>query len=97
MQEEISKKTVERAPWQEWSHPFPLPAIDKVTIQMQNLITGRMGRAYAGLLGSEFCTGSGRYWRRMIRSPADFDGMNSTEIARQVHEVKKTFVAFGKS
>jgi len=75
---------------------LPLAAIDKVTIQMQNFITEKMGSDYAGLLESEFGVTRDRYWRGMIRSPKDFKGTDSAEVARQVQEVRKRIVEHGK-
>jgi radical SAM protein with 4Fe4S-binding SPASM domain len=75
---------------------LPLHAVDNVTIQMQNFITPEMGEGYGSLLASAFRIESDRYWRGMIRSPKDFDGMDPAEIARQVEEVKKRLTALGK-
>ena len=75
---------------------LPLPAIDKVTIQMQNFITRKMGKAYASLLGSEFGIGSDRYWRGMLRSPTDFEGMYCSEHDRPLHKLPRPLDGSGR-
>jgi radical SAM protein with 4Fe4S-binding SPASM domain len=73
-----------------------LSAIDRVSIQMENFLTLRMGEAYSNFIKSEFNLISERYWRGTLRSPDDFDGMNTKELARQVKKVYKTLDSLGK-
>jgi radical SAM protein with 4Fe4S-binding SPASM domain len=75
---------------------LPLLIIDKVTIQMQNFITLKMGKPYARFLESAFGITSNRYWNGMIRSPEDFHGMDPVELSRQVQEVKTRLAEHGK-
>jgi radical SAM protein with 4Fe4S-binding SPASM domain len=75
---------------------FPLHAIDKLTIQMQNFITEKMGKDYRDLLESGFGITCDRYWRGMIRSPDVFDPVDSAEIARQVQGVQKRLTGLEK-
>jgi radical SAM protein with 4Fe4S-binding SPASM domain len=73
-----------------------LAPIASVTIQMQNFVTESMGEAYSRLLESKFGLSSQRYWRSMLRTPEDFDGMDTVELARQVAAVGKRLQELGK-
>lgn len=72
-------------------HELNLDAIDSATVLMQNYITEEMGRAYAGMLESEFGITSDRFWRGMVRHPDDFAQIDSTELSRQAGAVRKHF------
>ena len=74
-----------------------LSAVDWVTIQMQNFLTDRMGKAYARMLKSGFGLASDRYWRALVRSPEDFNEMDAVELARQVNSVCRRFEELGKN
>jgi len=73
-----------------------LATIGWVTIQMQNFLTPKMGEAYARMLDSEFGIKSNGYWRGFVRSPDDFDEMDTTELARQVQVVQARLDEMGK-
>ncbi|MBY8990784.1 MAG: SPASM domain-containing protein [Candidatus Lokiarchaeota archaeon] len=73
-----------------------LSAIDRVSIQMENFLTAQMGDSYSNFLKSEFNITSERYWRGLLRSPDDFNGMNTRELALQVNKVYKTLGSLGK-
>lgn len=77
-------------------HDLNLSAINWVTIQMQNFLTEEMGQGYARMLNNELGITSDRYWRGMVRSPEDFNGMDAAELARQVNEVKTRLQKLGK-
>ncbi len=78
-------------------HDLDLDAIDTVTIQMQNYVTPEMGAAYARLLRSEFGLSSERYWRALLRSPGDFTGIATAELARQANRVRQHLQVRGKA
>ncbi len=73
-----------------------LDAVGMVTIQMQNFLTDKMGKAYARMLESEFGITGDRYWRAMLRSPEDFSEMDTVELARQVETVTRRLKELGK-
>ncbi|MBY8984084.1 MAG: SPASM domain-containing protein [Candidatus Lokiarchaeota archaeon] len=66
-----------------------LSAIGRVSIQMENFLTAEMGKSYSNFLKSEFSLTNQRYWRGFIRSPSDFNGINTKELAQQVKKVYK--------
>ncbi|MFX1344669.1 MAG: radical SAM protein [Promethearchaeota archaeon] len=74
-----------------------LSTIDRVTIQMENFITAEMGESYSNFIKSEFNLLSERYWRGILRSPNNFNGMNTTELTQQVKKVYKTLRSLGKN
>ena len=73
-----------------------LSAIDRVSIQMENFLTAEMGESYSNFLKSEFNLPSERYWRGVLRSPDDFNEMNTRELAQQVKKVHKCLETLGK-
>ena len=73
-----------------------LATIGWVTIQMQNFLTPKMGEVYARMLDSEFGIKSDGYWRGFVRSPDDFDEMDTAELARQVQVVQARLAEMGK-
>jgi len=73
-----------------------LSAIDRVSIQMENFLTAEMGESYSKFLKSEFNLPSERYWRGALRSPDDFNRMNTRELAQQVKKVHKRLESLGK-
>jgi radical SAM protein with 4Fe4S-binding SPASM domain len=77
-------------------HDLDLDAIGPVTIQMQNYVTPDMGEAYARLLRTKFDLSNERYWRSLLRSPADFAEMDTAELSRQANLVCERLQALGK-
>ncbi len=77
-------------------HDLDLDPITTVTIQMQNYVTPEMGAAYARLLRSEFGLANERYWRALMRTPDDFTGIATLELARQAERVREHLQALGK-
>jgi radical SAM protein with 4Fe4S-binding SPASM domain len=71
-------------------------AVGWATIQMQNFLTKKMGEAYARMLEADFGLTSERYWRALVRSPEDFNAMDTVELARQVTAVCRRFEELGK-
>ena len=74
-----------------------LSHIQRVTIQMQNFLTKEMGDLYAQFLKSEFGIESDDYWRSMVRSPANFEKIDTIELTRQVNEVRSQLGKLGKN
>ncbi|MFX0074850.1 MAG: radical SAM protein [Candidatus Hermodarchaeota archaeon] len=74
-----------------------LNKIDSITIQMQNFITESMGENYAEFLRSEFGIQSDTFWKGMVQSPTDFDGIDVTELSRQITIVKKHYFSQKKN
>ncbi|MCP4755052.1 MAG: radical SAM protein [Proteobacteria bacterium] len=73
-----------------------LTTVDWITIQMQNFVTAEMGEAYSRLLRNEFALSGDRYWSSLLRSPADFSGMDTVELTRQVQAVRSRAQESGK-
>lgn len=67
--------------------------IDHITIQMQNYITKKMGKAYENFLRTEFGILSDTYWKGMIRSPDIFKEIDIVELCRQVNTVRKYYTS----
>ncbi|MFX1338584.1 MAG: radical SAM protein [Promethearchaeota archaeon] len=74
-----------------------LSAIDRVSIQMENFLTVKMGELYSQFLKSEFNLTSEKYWRGLLRSAQDFKGMDVNSLATQVKVVCKHLSALGKT
>ncbi|TFG06970.1 MAG: radical SAM protein [Promethearchaeota archaeon] len=64
-----------------------LDVIDRISFQMENFLTEEMGLAYAKLIKSEFNIRSDRYWKGLVRSPNDFNRIDTEELARQVNKI----------
>ncbi|NHJ23469.1 MAG: radical SAM protein [Candidatus Lokiarchaeota archaeon] len=71
--------------------------INQITIQMQNYLTNDMGERYAKLLISEFGIQSDKYWRGIVQSPSKFNGIDKSELSRQVNKVRNYYSSQNKS